>query len=85
MAIRPEEVASIIRQQIADFDTAAVSAEVGTVVETGDGIARIHGLSGALAGELLEFPRTDSSGRPVMGLALYLEEELVGAVILGDS
>ena len=85
MAIRPEEVASIIRQQIADFDTAAVSAEVGTVVETGDGIARIHGLAGALAGELLEFPRTDSSGRPVMGMALNLEEEIVGAVILGDS
>ena len=85
MAIRPEEVASIIRQQIADFDTAAVSAEVGTVVETGDGIARIHGLSGALAGELLEFPRIDSTGRPVMGIALNLEEEIVGAVILGDS
>ncbi len=85
MAIRPEEVASIIRQQIADFDTGAVSAEVGTVVETGDGIARIHGLAGALAGELLEFPRTDASGRPVMGMALNLEEEIVGAVILGDS
>ncbi|HJN92113.1 MAG TPA: F0F1 ATP synthase subunit alpha, partial [Dehalococcoidia bacterium] len=74
MAVRPEEVASIIRQQIAEFDTGAVSAEVGTVVETGDGIARIHGLSGALAGELLEFPRTDASGRQIMGMALNLEE-----------
>ncbi len=85
MAVRPEEVASIIRQQIAEFDTGAVSAEVGTVVETGDGIARIHGLSGALAGELLEFPRTDASGRQIMGMALNLEEEIVGAVIMGDA
>ena len=55
MAVRPEEVASIIRQQIADFDTAAVSAEVGTVVETGDGIARadrgLHGRGAAPAGQ----------------------------------
>ncbi|MCZ6544187.1 MAG: F0F1 ATP synthase subunit alpha [Chloroflexi bacterium] len=74
----------MIRKQIEEFDTGAVSAEVGTVVETGDGIARIHGLSGALAGELLEFPRTDVSGNQIMGLALNLEEEVVGAVILGD-
>ena len=85
MAVRPEEVASIIRKQIEEFDTGAVSAEVGTVVETGDGIARIHGLSGALAGELLEFPRTDASGNQIMGMALNLEEEVVGSVILGDA
>ena len=85
MAVRPEEVASIIRKQIEEFDTGAISAEVGTVVETGDGIARIHGLSGALAGELLEFPRTDVSGNQIMGMALNLEEEVVGSVILGDA
>jgi len=83
MAVRPEEVASIIRKQIEGFETDVVSAEVGTVVEAGDGIARIYGLSGALSGELLEFA-PGSGGDPVMGMALNLEEEIVGAVILGD-
>ena len=84
MAVRPEEVASIIRKQIEGFESQVVAADVGTVVEAGDGIARIYGLSGALAGELLEFPHTDASGRPVMGMALNLEEEIVGAVVMGD-
>ena len=83
MAVRPEEIASIIRQQIEGFETGVVAADVGTVVEAADGIARIHGLSGALAGELLEFPHTDAQGNPIMGMALNLEEEIVGAVILG--
>ena len=83
MAVRPEEIASIIRQQIEGFEAGVVSADVGTVVEAADGIARIHGLSGALAGELLEFPHRDAQGNPIMGMALNLEEEIVGAVILG--
>ena len=82
MAVRPEEVASILRQQIEGFESDVVSAEVGTVVEAGDGIARIYGLAGALSGELLEF--APGGGEPVMGMALNLEEEIVGAVILGD-
>ena len=84
MAVRPEEVASIIRRQIEGFDTQVVAADVGTVVEAADGIARIYGLAGAMAGELLEFPHTDAEGRVIMGMALNLEEEIVGAVILGD-
>ena len=83
MAVRPEEVASIIRQQIEGFESEVVSAEVGAVVEAGDGIARVYGLSGALSGELLEF-NPKSGGDAVMGMALNLEEEIVGAVILGD-
>jgi F-type H+-transporting ATPase subunit alpha len=78
MAIRSDEIVSIIKNTIEHFDTAAESRSVGTVVEVGDGIAQIYGLSGALSSELLEFPGS------VMGMALNLEEETVGAVILGD-
>ncbi len=83
MAVRPEEVAAIIRQQIEGFESEVISADVGTVVEAGDGIARVFGLAGALSGELLEFHPT--GGRDaVMGMALNLEEEIVGAVVMGD-
>ena len=78
MAIRSDEIVSIIRNTIENFDQGAESHSVGTVVEVGDGIAQIYGLSGALSSELLEFPGA------VMGMALNLEEETVGAVILGD-
>ncbi len=78
MASRSDEIVSIIRDTIERFDTGAESRSVGTVVEVGDGIAQIYGLSGALSSELLEFPGG------VMGIALNLEEETVGAVILGD-
>ncbi len=78
MAVRPEEIASIIRQQIEQFGGAITAVDVGTVVEAGDGIARVHGLRGAMYSELLEFPNN------VMGMALNLEEETVGAIILGD-
>ncbi len=78
MAVRPEEIASIIRQQIEQFGGAITAVDVGTVVEAGDGIARVHGLRGAMYNELLEFPGN------VMGMALNLEEETVGAIILGD-
>ncbi|MBI1886689.1 MAG: F0F1 ATP synthase subunit alpha [Chloroflexi bacterium] len=78
MAVRPEEIASIIRQQIEQFGAAVTAVEVGTVVEAGDGIAQVHGLRGAMYSELLEFPKS------VMGMALNLEEDSVGAIILGD-
>ena len=79
MAIRSDEIISIIKSQIADFDATTETRSVGTVVEVGDGIAQIYGLDAALASELLEFPGG------VMGMALNLEEETVGAVILGDA
>jgi F-type H+-transporting ATPase subunit alpha len=79
MAIRSDEITSIIKSAIDAFDAAAETRSVGTVVEVGDGIAQIYGLDGALASELLEFPGG------VRGMALNLEEETVGAVILGDA
>jgi F-type H+-transporting ATPase subunit alpha len=79
MAIRSDEIVSIIKNTIEHFDTAAESRSVGTVVDVGDGIAHIYGLSGALSSELLEFPGG------VMGMAMNLAEETVGAVILGDA
>ncbi len=79
MAIRSDEIVSIIKNTIESFDAGAESRTVGTVVQVGDGIAQIYGLSDALSSELLEFPGG------VMGMALNLEEETVGAVILGDA
>jgi F-type H+-transporting ATPase subunit alpha len=78
MAIRSDEITSIIKSAIDQFDSGVETRNVGTVVEVGDGIAQIYGLAGALASEMLEFPNG------VMGMALNLEEETVGAVILGD-
>jgi len=79
MAIRSDEIISIIKSAIDTFDQRTESRSDGTVVEVGDGIAQIYGLAGALSSELLEFPGG------VMGMALNLEEETVGAVILGDA
>ncbi len=79
MAIRSDEIISIIKSAIDTFDETTETRTVGTVVEVGDGIAQIYGLDGALASELLEFPGG------VRGMALNLEEETVGAVILGES
>ena len=79
MAIRSDEITSIIKSSIESFDAATETRSVGTVVEVGDGIAQIYGLDNALASEMLEFPDG------VMGMALNLEEETVGAVILGDA
>src|SRR5664280_304646 len=78
MASRSDEIVSIIKDTIERFDASAESHSVGTVVEVGDGIAQIYGLSGAVSSELLEFPGG------VRGMALNLEEETVGAVILDD-
>ena len=79
MAIRSDEITSIIKSAIDSFDSGTETRSVGTVVEVGDGIAQIYGLSGALSSELLEFPGG------LMGMALNLEEETVGAVILGNA
>jgi F-type H+-transporting ATPase subunit alpha len=86
MAVRPEEIASIIRQQIEQFGGGVTSVDVGTVVEAGDGIARVYGLRNAMYSELLEFRTKDSKGaeKTLMGLALNLEEDIVGAIVLGD-
>jgi F-type H+-transporting ATPase subunit alpha len=78
MPVRIEEIASILKQQIEGFDTSTASTSVGTVIEASDGIARIHGLGQCMASELIDF------GDGVLGLALNLEEETVGAIILGD-
>jgi F-type H+-transporting ATPase subunit alpha len=79
MAIRSDEIISIIKSKIESFDETTETRSVGTVVEVGDGIAQVYGLDAALMSELLEFPNG------VMGMALNLEEETVGAVILGDA
>ncbi|HEY2916099.1 MAG TPA: F0F1 ATP synthase subunit alpha [Candidatus Limnocylindrales bacterium] len=79
MAIKSDEIVNIIKSAIDSFDAQSETRTVGTVVEVGDGIAQIYGLESALASELLEFPNG------VMGMALNLEEETVGAVILGDA
>jgi F-type H+-transporting ATPase subunit alpha len=77
--IKAEEISQIIRQQLASYEAAIDVAEVGTVIEVGDGIARIYGLERAMAMEMLEFPHG------VMGMALNLEEDNVGAVLLGED
>jgi F-type H+/Na+-transporting ATPase subunit alpha len=82
MAVRAEEITSIIKQQIQSFGAETATVNVGTVIEAGDGIARINGLSGALNGELIEFPL--ASGNSVYGIALNLEEDTVSVVVVGD-
>src|SRR6266571_3248833 len=78
MAGTSSEITDIIKAQIKRFEGKAESVDVGTVVEIGDGIARIHGLAGCMASELLDF------GKDVFGLAFNLEEDTVSAIILGD-
>src|SRR2546423_3690745 len=78
MAINVAEITSILKQEIAGFEQALAVSEVGTVIEVGDGIARIYGLQNAMAGELLEF----EGG--IMGQVFNLEEDSIGAVIFGD-
>jgi F-type H+-transporting ATPase subunit alpha len=77
--VRPDEVSSILRKQLAGFESEADVYDVGTVLQVGDGIARVYGLSKVAAGELLEFPNK------IMGMALNLEEDNVGAVLFGVS
>src|ERR671917_344480 len=79
MAVRPTEISDIIRQQIAGFDDTTSLTNVGTVVSIGDGIANVYGLSNVMASELVEFPRTGTTG-----LAFTLAEDSVGILVLGD-
>jgi F-type H+-transporting ATPase subunit alpha len=78
MDIKAEEISKIIRDQIGSYAVDVDVAEVGSIVSIGDGIARVHGVENAMAGEMLEFPKG------VFGVALNLEEESVGAVLLGE-
>src|SRR5260221_9401458 len=77
MDIKAEEISKIIREQIGSYAVDVDVAEVGSIISIGDGIARVHGVDNAMAGEMLEFPHG------VFGIALNLEEESVGAVLLG--
>ena len=77
--IKPAEVSAILRQELAGFESAAVLEEVGSILQIGDGIARVYGLNNAEAGELIEFEKTG-----LMGIVLNLEEDNVGIVLLGE-
>jgi F-type H+-transporting ATPase subunit alpha len=77
-SIKADEITKILRAQIANYDQSVAVDEVGTVISVGDGIARVHGLEKVMAGEMLEFPHD------VFGIALNLEEDQVGAVLLGE-
>ncbi len=79
MNLKPEEISSVIKEQIKRYAAQLEVADVGTVIQVADGIARIHGLENAMQGELLEFPGE------VYGMVLNLEEDNVGAVLLGDQ
>ena len=79
MNLKPEEISSVIKEQIKKYAAELEVADVGTVIQVADGIARIHGLENAMQGELLEFPGE------VYGMVLNLEEDNVGAVLLGDQ
>src|SRR5579871_6683954 len=76
--IRADEITTILRQEIENYDRAVDVSEVGSIISVGDGIARIHGLDKVMAGELIEF------GHGVSGIAMNLEEDQVGAVLLGE-
>jgi F-type H+/Na+-transporting ATPase subunit alpha len=78
-AVRPDEVSAILRQQLSGFEKEVDVYDVGTVLQIGDGVARVYGLSKVMAGELLEFPNG------VVGMTLNLEEDNVGAVLFGDE
>src|SRR5256885_2290140 len=78
-AIKPEEISSIIRQEIKQYETELKMESVGVVLTVGDGIARVYGLENVMASELVEFPGG------VYGMALNLEEDSVGCVILGED
>ncbi|MDM7460542.1 MAG: F0F1 ATP synthase subunit alpha, partial [bacterium] len=79
MAIRPEEITSILAKEIETADGKPVAESVGTILQVGDGIARVYGLPDAQMGELLEFPHE------VMGMVLNLEEDSIGVIVLGSD
>src|SRR5882762_8566221 len=76
--IKADEITQLLREQIQNYDSEMHVDEVGTIISLGDGIARVHGLDKVMAGELIEFPHG------VAGLAMNLDEDQVGAVLLGD-
>src|SRR6202790_4333448 len=76
--IKADEITKLLREQIENYDSQIRVDEVGTIISLGDGIARLHGLDKVMAGELLAFPHG------IAGLAMSLEEDQVGAVLLGD-
>src|SRR5438105_8946044 len=79
MRFKADEIVSVLREEIDQYRTKLEAREVGRVLEVGDGIARIYGLSGVMSGEMVEFTRTG-----VRGLAFNLEETSVGVIILGE-
>ncbi len=79
MDLRPEEISSIIKEQIKKYEKKLDLVDVGTIIQVGDGIARLHGLEGCMAGELIEFPDG------VFGMVLNLEEDNIGCVLLGSD
>ncbi|MCS6860133.1 MAG: F0F1 ATP synthase subunit alpha, partial [Abditibacteriales bacterium] len=86
MAVRPEEITSVLKKELENYNKELHMVDEGIVLEVGDGICRAYGLEGCMAGELLEFPgAADEYGRPVRGMALNLEEDNVGIVILGSD
>jgi len=76
--ISADEISKLIREQIENYETVVEVAETGSIISLGDGIARLHGLEKVMAGEMLEFPHN------VAGIAMNLEEDQVGAVLLGE-
>ena len=82
MKIKSDEITSVIKQEIEQFATELSISEVGQVVEVGDGIARVYGLSNVMAGELLEFQGQHGT---IMGQAMNLESDTVGVVLYGSS
>ena len=82
MKIATDEITSVIKQEVARFSSELEVSQVGQVVEVGDGIARIYGLSNVMASEMLEFDIGD--GKTVIGQAMNLEQDIVGAIIFGD-
>ena len=79
MNLRPEEISAVIKEQIKNYKSQMEVSDFGTVIEVGDGISRVYGLDNCMAGELLEFPGN------TYGMALNLEQDNVGAVILGSD
>src|SRR5215470_5882916 len=81
MAIRPDEITSVLKAQLEQYKAALNITNVGTVLQVGDGISRVFGMEKAMAGELVEF----EDGHGTMGMVLNLEEDNVGVVILGEG
>ncbi|MEG0895643.1 MAG: F0F1 ATP synthase subunit alpha, partial [Oscillospiraceae bacterium] len=79
MELKPQEISSLIKKQIENYEDKTVQSDVGTVVTVGDGIARVYGLKGCMANELIQF------NDDTFGMALNLEQDFVGAVLLGSD